>query len=129
MTPTAEIFEATNEEYHARLDELGHTEIDEFIEDPPNAELIMAGKAPRKPPTPDEEFASLFHAYMLEPHTVVEVPLDVLGRGGIRAGENYKAFALEHPNQWLIKPDEAALLRRMEAAIEEHDKARWIIRE
>jgi len=127
--PTAEIFSATNDEYHARSEELGHTELDEFIADPATYNLVRVVKRrPPQPPTPDMEFGSLFHAHMLEPHLVVEIPADVLGKGGIKAGNDWKAFRNQHAGKFLVKSEELIHLRQMEAAIERHERAREILR-
>jgi len=129
--PTAEMFPATNDEYHARAEELGHTEVEEFIEDPAGYHLTRVTKElPPKPPTPEMQFGSLLHAYILEPRTVIEIPADMLGKGGIKAGHEWKAFRDSHPaGTFLVKADEMLLLRQIERAIEAHEKARVILRE
>jgi len=98
------------DDYHKDVSAISHSGLDEVLEDPAIYYEKRIAKLYGDEDTASFAFGRRLHDALLQPGEfgagVVTVPANVLGKGGIRAGAKYKAFAAKHAGRALVKPDE-----------------------
>lgn len=121
----------SNEEYHA-LPAISNSMLSEFLESP---ELYhgryVARTIPRRETTAAMQLGTLFHEAVLLgiENSVVEIPDEALGKGGIKSGAGWKYFQEQYAgmNKVFLKRDEYAALKNMVDAVMSHPIASQLL--
>ena len=106
----ARVVNISNADYHADTTAISHSGLDLVLADPAK---YYHERIRRTQPAEVSEalsFGSMFHDAVLRPgefgNGVVEIPPDVLSKGGARAGSAWKEFQAANPRKVLLKSDE-----------------------
>jgi hypothetical protein len=127
----AEIFDATNDAYHAS-EGVSNSKLGDFLDDP----LLyyhyhVAKDWTRLPSSPAMEFGTTIHNILppgrMDDH-VIEIPRDVLNKDGERKGKPWSDFAAQNFGLTLLKPHEAEPYREIVKQAQEHPMA-WALAE
>lgn len=125
----ARIVDITNDEYHADTTAISHSGLDLVLEDPAKYYHQRLRRTQQAATSDAFAFGSMFHDAVLRPgkfaNGVVEIPADVLSKGGARAGSAWKEFQADNAGKVLLKSDEPMM--GMIRSLGNHDGARRII--